>query len=460
MKKEAMVLSLTLLLLILSCTPTEDIPAQKEAVPLEGQKESSTSNPQPKSNDIPAESKEGATAPQEIVETTKTPVGKQEEFDLIFPTLTYDGAYNGPLYGTSEQVGTTSMSSYFQNLDRNGISFFIGMFPIFGEPKIDSLVSHQGLGYVIDAVQKKPLRIIPFFNPGIGGEEVEKYLGGTLVEWYTKTLAASRTITGSSFIRGLGEVETHEWTVRHNDQKVLQLVDLAQANQINFMFHPVAEKIGDVKKMIEAYPQTIFLIHMYREDLAKSQNELIALLKEHDNFYFSIDAAHILHIDGDVIYEFDSADKNAAIKKFVSYYDSNEKVMINNAINAYKPLVDAVPEKVTWGTEIGPEYAFDPEVFDRAVKASRLVIAGFAADSQEAVAYRNALRVFGTGVQADTNIKVIDTSAWPECTADKISNCDENCGNAGDENLPDADDCLVKCTIELECREVPEMDVG
>src|SRR3989344_9094886 len=67
---------------------------------------------------------------EEIIEETTTTLPVKEEFQLIYPELTYEGAYNGPLYGTSEQVGSASMDSYFENLDRNGINFFIGMFGI------------------------------------------------------------------------------------------------------------------------------------------------------------------------------------------------------------------------------------------------------------------------------------------------------------------------------------------
>src|SRR3989338_6058970 len=273
-----------------------------------------------------------------VVEETKP---AQTEYQIIYPKLKYEGAYNGPLYGTSEQVGSASMDMYFELLDKNGINFFIGMFGISGEPSADTLVSDTGLGEVIAAAQKHPHRIIPFFNPGIGGEEVEKYIGEELTGMYTKTLAASKKIVGKEFIRGFGEVETQEWTARHNDARVLQLINLAQKNDINFMFHPVASKIDDVEKMIEAYPDTAFLIHMYREDLDDSKTQLIKLLQEHDNLYFSMDAAHILFVNGnDIIYTYDTGDRESSISKFVSTYDGKEKSIISNAISAYKPLVD------------------------------------------------------------------------------------------------------------------------
>src|SRR3989344_2206763 len=396
-----------------------------------------------------------------VEEPVATP--EVETFKTFNPTLKYPDAYNGPLYATSEQVGSASMDSYFKILDQNGINFFIGMFGISGEPSVDTLVSDQGLGEVIDAVQKHPYRVIPFFNPGIGGEQIEAegYLQTSLFGWYKNTLTASQKIAGKDFIRGFGEIETQEWRVRHNDPKILALIDLAEANNINFMFHPVASKFADVEEIIEAYPDTIFLIHMYREDLEKSKSELIRLLKENDNLYFSMDAAHILFVDGnDIIYTYDSGDIESSVSKFVSSYNSKEKSLIKDAVSAYKPLVDADPDKVMWGTEIGPAYAFDPEVFNRAVKISRFVIAGFDEAHQEKVAYKNALRVFGQGVVAE-GIEVLDTSSWKDCTDSQMSECDEFC------EIPDSDSltaeqeaCYSDCLIGKHCKEVLEMDVG
>lgn len=413
--------------------------------------------------ELPAPAVEEVQASPEVAETV--PVMEEQkatELELIYPKLKYDGAYNGPLYGTSEQVGSASMDTYFELLDKNGINFFIGMFGISGEPSADTLISDQGLGEVIAAAQKHPHRIIPFFNPGIGGEEVEKDLGEELTGMYTKTLAASQKIVGKDFIKGLGEVETQEWNARHNDPRVLQLVNLAQKNDLNFMFHPVASKIDDVEKIIEAYPDTTFLIHMYREDLDDSMNQLIKILQEHDNLYYSIDAAHIIHVNNmDIIYDLDSTNKQSSINEFVSTFDSKEKAMTTDAIKAYKPLVDAVPDKVTWGTEIGPEYAFDAKVFDRAVKVSRFVIAGFDKEHQEAVGYKNALRVFGQGVVADADIKVLDTGSWPDCTDSQMSDCDASCEIPdGDSLTAEQEACFQSCLIEKQCKEVVEMDVG
>lgn len=449
--------------MVLGCGPQE-APAEKVTEPVIEEAPVPEAAIEPPQETQPVEETKEKPITKEESIIAEPVAEKKEEFQIFNPQLTYEGAYNGPLYGTSEQVGSASMESYFENLDRNGINFFIGMFGISGEPISDTLIQDQGLGEVIDAVQKHPYRIIPFFNPGIGGETIEEegYLQNDLFDWYKNTLTASQKIVGKNFIRGFGEVETQEWSARHNDPKIIELIDLAKSNDINFMFHPIATKIDDVKKIIEAYPDTIFLVHMYREDLDKSRDKLIKILKEHDNLFFSMDAAHILHANGDdIIYTYDSGGQESSVSKFVSTYDSKEKSMISSALSAYKPLVDAVPDKVMWGTEIGPEYAFDPQVFDRAVKISRFVIAGFAQEHQEAVGYKNALRVFGEGVVADSSIKVLDTSSWPECSTAQMNGCDTSCGNPDTDALTaEQEKCYQECLIGKKCREVLEMDIG
>src|SRR3989338_1196854 len=241
---------LFLVFVIFGCA-AQEVPTEKASEPVvEDAPQKTVEAPVQEPQPVEEIQEEPITKEEPIIAEPGTVAEKKEEFQIFNPVLTYEGAYNGPLYGTSEQVGSASMDSYFENLDRNGINFFIGMFGISGKPNADTLISDQGLGEVIDAAQKHPYRVIPFFNPGIGGEEVEQYLGEILTGWYAKTLAASKSIVGNDFIRGFGEVETQEWSARHNDPKVIKLIELAQKNNINFMFHPVASKIDDVKKIV------------------------------------------------------------------------------------------------------------------------------------------------------------------------------------------------------------------
>ena len=375
-------------------------------------------------------------------------------FKIIYPTLTYDGAYNGPLYATSEQVGEGyPLEKYFSNLDRNGVNWLIGFYTFSGEPKENSLIKENGLGYVIAAVQKYPKRIAPFYNPGFGGEEVELLVGDELTAIYSRNLAATKNIVGSDFIQGLGEIETQEWKIAHNDPKVNQLFDLAKSNSINFMFHPVASKIDQVDQIAKSYPNQKIIIHMYREDLDNSKNKVIKILQENENVYFSIDAAHIAHSNNrDIVYDLEKSTIEASKSAFISEFDSNYNKMLNDAVSDYKSLVEAVPDKVMWGTEAGPDYTFEPEVYNRLVKISRELIGKMPSEYQEPLGYKNALQAFGEGIVFEKEIKFLDTNSWAECTSVQVDECDAQC------EIPDADvltpeqeTCFENCLIEKQC---------
>ncbi|MBI4086434.1 amidohydrolase family protein [Candidatus Kaiserbacteria bacterium] len=374
---------------------------------------------------------------------------------LFNPTLTYPGMYNGPLYATSEQIGDGyPIEKYFKNLDRNGVNYFIGFFAIEGAQNRATLHNHSGLGYMLDAVQKYPNRIIPFFNPGRGGDEVEKLVGSELTAMYKATLTSSEAIVGTSVIQGFGELETQEWKARHNDPKVLQLVDLAKAHGLSVMFHPVASKIKDVEAIVTAYPDTTFLIHMYRSDLKESRKTLIALLKKYPNLYFSIDAAHIVHRvndDMDILYDYEKS------SGFIAEFDEDYDAILASAVKDYKPLVEGAPTKVMWGTEAGPDYSFEPAVYDRLIKISRDLIGRMPTEHQEALGYKNALRAFGKGVTLTTPISIVDTKTLPFCSNDTVDACDDSCGikTDADLNSPVKGGCFEQCLFTNRCIDPP-----
>ncbi len=399
------------------------------------------------------------TSPQEAAiveevteqeETADTPV----QYSIILPTLTYLGAYNGPLYATSEQIGDNyPIGKYMANLDRNGVNWFIGFFT-FDKPQEGFLSTSNGLGYVITAVKRYPGRIIPYYNPGLGGEEAEPLVGDKLTAQYSATLGVVKEIAGDGFIQGLGEIEAQEWGVAHNNPKVLQLFDLAKVNGIDAMFHPVASKIAQVGQIAEAYPSMKFIIHMYRSDLSKSRSQLIEILKTHDNIFYSIDAAHVAHYDGmDIVYDLEKSTIQASKSAFISEFDSKYDSMLSAAVSAYKPLVEGAPDKVMWGTEMGPDYSYEPEVYDRMVKISRELIGKMGPEHQEGLGYKNALRVYGEGLVFTTDVTVFDTSSWPICTGSQMSSCDLQCGIAESQldTDPEAEKCFQTCLVTIPC---------
>lgn len=360
-------------------------------------------------------------------------------FELFDPELTYEGAYNGPLFATSEQVGEADWDVHFDNLDRNGINFIVAFFGITVEdivpggddddeeeedestgdeemlesdgacPEYDDLDPdceegdldfYEGYDFLVEAIDDHPYRVVPFFNPGFGGYEVKPYIGDALTENYSDTLDRLIDVLGAGFIRGFGEVEQYAWNTPPTDSDVLQLVDLASENDLFFMFHPDPGQSDEVEDLIEMYPDTTFYIHMFPEDFDDDESEYIEIINSHDNLYYSVDVDHMLFDEDSswgLLYKYEDDPVDEAIESFIDDYDSMEDDLMNDALRRYRNLIESCPDKVMWGTEMYNEYGYDEEVFDRMIKFTRNFIAELDESAQEKFAYLNAYELFGEG---------------------------------------------------------------
>lgn len=368
-----------------------------------------------------------------------------EDFEMFDPELTYDGAYNGPLFATWEHMGEASMDQYMENLDRNGVNYVLGFFSVTAEEIIpyddeedeeedeeeevsgdEEMLPSDGLceeyddldpdcdendmfffedfDIIVEAIEDNPYRIIPMFSPGYGGDEVEPYLGDELTTNYEDTLDKIEEEVGSNFMQGIGEIEAYAWNIEPTDSELTQLVDFAMDNDLFFMFHPSAGDSAEVEDLIESYPNTTFVMHMFPEDLDEDVDEYIEIMGSHDNLYFSVDADHMLFDEADhwgLLYKYENSSVNSAVENFVDDYDSMEDELLEDALDRFQTLIESVPDKVLWGTESYNEYNFEEEVYDRMIKFTRLFIAELDESVQEKFAYQNALDLFGEGASLD-----------------------------------------------------------
>ncbi|MDO8429272.1 MAG: hypothetical protein Q7S88_01455, partial [Candidatus Daviesbacteria bacterium] len=98
------------------------------------------------------------------------PVQKEEtNTNLLVPKLTYTGAYNGPLCDASSKMGDSApLDLHFENMDRNGVTCVIAY--TFAEEVVST-------DHIKGIIKKYPGRIIPFYSPGLGGKEAERFVG-------------------------------------------------------------------------------------------------------------------------------------------------------------------------------------------------------------------------------------------------------------------------------------------
>ena len=148
---------------------------------------------------------------------------------------------------------------------------------------------------------------------------------------------------------------------RVNSRELMEIYDLAKEKNIWVMFHPNAGEVSRVKEVIEKYPDIKFLIHMFRTDFKTDRDAYINLIKTHDNLFFSVDVDHMMFLPKEgvgMLYQYEENRVKDAAFFFVAGFNEVDEVsarylsLVNSAIVDYKPLIEAVPTKVMWGTEM------------------------------------------------------------------------------------------------------------
>lgn len=341
-----------------------------------------------------------AGGPDNNTPSGNTTPPQDSKISLFQPQLTYERAYSGPLYDTSSKIGDSApLDLHFENMDRNGVNFLIAY--TFAEEVV-------GTDYIKGAIKKYPGRIIPFYSPGLGGKEAESFVGEELTKMFEMSFPMAKKHLGEITIKGIGEIEMFQWNMPHNDPRILQLFDFAKANKLKVMLHPVPGKISQVRDILEKYPDTTFLIHMFQDDFVKERINIIELMKTHKNIYYSIDIDHLLYdrsAGTGLLYKYEGKDVVVGKNGFIKDFDSKYQAMLKADLALYKPLIEAHPNRVTWGTEMNIRYTYEPEVYDRMIKFIRLFIGSLDPSIQENIGYKNALERFGEGVSLEADQK-------------------------------------------------------
>lgn len=333
---------------------------------------------------------------------------------------TTQAAYKGSLYATSEKVGAGNpliLSTLLKNMKRNGVDravFYVEIEDVGcddefcdddedeedeDDDKYEDVMNLQTL------LSKGPGKIVPFFSTGKGGDEEGELAGPKLLKMYEDGYALAKEKLGDSVVKGIGELELYAWDMPHNDQRVFQLLDFASKNGLSVMFHPLPGKKKEVEAILKKYPKTTFLMHMFPEDFSRDRQMVIDLMTRYSNLYFTVDIDHML-FDAQksigLLYKFENSSIKTAVSSFKTDFDKQRAQLLKTAISRYRPLITAHPDRVTWGTEMSKDYTYDKDVYDRMIGFVREFIGSMPKDVQEKIAYKNAQRIFGGGVELKT----------------------------------------------------------
>ncbi|MBI5798178.1 hypothetical protein HZA98_04725 [Candidatus Woesearchaeota archaeon] len=396
-------LIILIILLLTACSSSyKIIEVEKNTAPETGIVPSTT-NITP---DEPVANPEIQPLPETTLETKTT------SFALKNTKYTTSGAYNGILYSTIDnwKNATINTNQAFSDMEDNGVNYALIQFAIIEAPTRENLVKTKDLGFILSIIQEHPQRVNVIFNPAMNATDEKAILSTTLTDEFTKKLSTSRSIAQNNIIKGFGEFPLNTWGLQATNDRLTGIYNLANANKLAISLHPLKGKVplDDFTSLAKDYPQITFIVQDVTPiEFDDNYDSFISLLNKTNNVYYTIDSNAILY-DGaqSSITKEDSIDTAKAVTNFNAEFDSNYQSYINDAVLRYKPLVNAYPNRVLWGSSLGNNYTYTPEVYNRIIKADRIFIGKMDADKQEALAYKNALNLFGEGVVLQNEISI------------------------------------------------------
>lgn len=300
--------------------------------------------------------------------------------------------YIGPLIDSHVHLPTSSkvVSSVAQ---QNGLEL-----PIFtGELTIDKLAclfEAEGVTGVFG------FHINSKFAQGAAvntAKEIEKKYPGKFVHFLMPPPVAQLNVSPSEvgetlaknkgLFGGFGEVALYMDAyqgAKPNDPDFLEIYKLADEHNLIVMIHPEDNDKTGIEEILQKFPNVTFFFHG-----GHYQKWIIGLMDDFDNFYYSVDA------EINLLYGQNKGPESTQPTKeeYLSYARENFDSIINETLREWKEIIEANPDRFTWGTDRWYAWHFDPEVSVVVEELSRSFIGGLDSSAQEAFAYKNAEKI-------------------------------------------------------------------
>ena len=326
---------------------------------------------------------------EEITQEEEPLVEETTDFELFNPDLTYGNSYNGPLYAAEMILNSSNVSEeeLFTELDANGVNY------------VSLSIGTEDNAMVKTAITNNPSRIIPISNPGFSKEEMRaSFTADTLPSSYEKAYNSAKSSLGT--VKGLGHLDITQLGIAATNSKIEDIYKFSNSHNLILILQIGT---GDsqrraLEEVLQDYPEMTILIHLNPDELQLNELEYTQLIEKYDNLYYEIDANDILYSgNGGLINEFKEEKPENAITDFTKEFDNSYQAYVSNAHSRYENLIEVAPNKIVWGTSLGPEYTYKSEIYNRIIKATRLFILTLPEENREDFAYKNALEIFGEG---------------------------------------------------------------
>lgn len=309
---------------------------------------------------------------------------KQREFK-------YEKYYTGPLIDThihmpvsSSIVSSTAEQMGFEDMPHRGEISTDSIVCLFDSEGITKtfgfLIQHKSLlGSSVNAVKqdvaKHADKLVPFFMPPFP------------IENQAPDVAAVEEVlkNNPNLFKGYGEARFDFKNVQNalpEDEYFQEMYRLSDEHNLIVQIHPDKGQVAAMERLLQKYPNVIFLVHLMKDDRA----EIPRLLKKYPNMYYSLDA-EISYIFG---YQTIQNNKGPTKETYINSLRSNFDSQLKDVLADWKPVIEAHPDQLTWGSDRWFTWHFDPEVSGLIVEFGRAFIGHLDPTVQEKFAYKNA----------------------------------------------------------------------
>ncbi|MCP6719828.1 MAG: amidohydrolase [Patescibacteria group bacterium] len=317
---------------------------------------------------------------------------------LSFPEEKYDGPlFDAHLHLTGQDsqdspegieytkllINSDNADEIFTMFDTLGVTGLIGFLPLNHDFFVirEKKWTNPFLKQAMEIGNRYCGRIHPFLFPdSLSGIKSRKYFTTKLIDDYVKKYP----------IKGIGEIHVDSENplykdIRLNDDEMYELYDYAALNNLVVMIHPRESDLDDLHDALRDNPKTKVLLHS-----DEGVEKIIPLLiREHDNIYYSIDAG--------LMYPYSLPIDGMTKEEFLNNLHSDEMYhrILASALRYWKPLIEAHPDRIMWGTDALYSWHFDDDVYGEVTWFARDFIGGLSPEIQEKFAYKNADRLMG-----------------------------------------------------------------
>lgn len=269
-------------------------------------------------------------------------------------------------------VGTIPIDYIVCLFDSEGITKSFGFFIV------PNILRDQPVQMVKRIVEKHPGKFVPFFMPPFPSQNLRPTTSET-----EQALAAN-----PGLFQGYGEVRL-DFLLGGNllpeDTYLLDMYSLSDKHNLIVQIHPAKGQLDDLQRVLEKYPNVIFLAHV----MPDVRTEVADLMDDHPNLYYSIDA-EINFLFG---YQTIQNNKGPTKEEYLAFLRKDFDSLLQEAVERWKPLIEAHPDQYTWGSDRWFTWHYDPEVGGLVEELSRSFIGQLDPAVQEKFAYKNAERM-------------------------------------------------------------------